>query len=50
MVASTFGDVRQQSELTGTLDRTRDLALMPTARAGDSPRADLAAVGDEAPQ
>src|SRR5205807_5991512 len=43
-------DVGQQRHLTCTLDCDRDLALVPPARAGDAPRADLALLRDVAPQ
>src|SRR6185312_10868421 len=47
VVSATLGDVRQQRKLPGALDGTGHLALMPAARSGDPPRADLASVGDE---
>src|SRR5688572_21683845 len=45
-----IADVREQRQLAGALDGRGDLILMPAARAGDPPRADLPAVGDELPQ
>ena len=50
MVSAAFGHVRQQRKLPGPLDGASHLALMPTARSGDPPRADLAAIGDESAQ
>jgi hypothetical protein len=35
MVATAFGDVWQQGQLAGALDRARDLALMAPTGAGD---------------
>src|SRR5437588_302676 len=49
-VGPAVRDVGQQRHLTCTLDRDRDLALVPPARAGDAPRADLALLRDVAPQ
>src|SRR3954454_6775070 len=48
--AGTLADVRKQREFTRTLDRRRDLVLMPAARARDTALPDLAAVGDELAQ
>src|SRR4051794_17721596 len=48
--AGTLADVRQQRELTRALDRAGDLVLVPAARARDTTRTDLPAVGDELPQ
>src|SRR5439155_9198737 len=42
--------VRQQRHLACALDRDRDLALVPAARAGDPAVADLALLGDVAAQ
>ena len=50
VAARALAHVRKQRELTRTLDRRRDLVLMPAARARDTARPDLAAVGDELPQ
>ncbi len=50
VIASAFGNVRQQRKLACALYGTRDLALMATTRAGDPPRADLAPLGDEPTQ
>src|SRR4051794_15008729 len=44
------GGVGEQRELAGALDGAGDLALVAAAGAGDATRADLAALGDEAPQ
>jgi hypothetical protein len=44
VLAAAFGNVRQQSDLTRALDSTGDLALVPTARAGNPTRPDLAAI------
>src|SRR5919108_551369 len=46
----SIGDVRQQRHLAGPLDGDGDLALMPAAGAGDPARADLALLGDVAPE
>ena len=43
-------DVRQQRHLAGALDRDRDLPLVAAARAGDAAGADLALLGDVAPE
>jgi hypothetical protein len=43
-LAAALGDVRQQSDLTRTLHSASDLALVPTARAGNPTRADLSAI------
>src|SRR5688572_16750600 len=43
----TLADVRKQRQLAGALDRTSDLVLVPTARARDATRTDLAAVAHE---
>src|SRR3954454_24664718 len=45
--SGALADVRKQRKLTRPLDRRCDLVLVPAARARDSTRADLAAVGDE---
>src|SRR4051794_9904385 len=45
-----LGHVRQQRQLAGALHRRGDLVLMAAAGAGDPPRADLAALGDELAQ
>src|SRR4051795_12993060 len=45
-----LADVREQGELARTLHRDCDLALVAPARAADAPRADLALLGDVAPQ
>src|SRR6202008_3286100 len=45
-----LGDVRQQCHLTRPLDRLGDLHLVPAARAGDAAAADLAFLGDVAPE
>src|SRR5512138_2947510 len=42
--------VGQQGDVPGALDRAGQHALVPGACAGLAPRADLAFVGDEAPQ
>src|SRR5690349_1635007 len=42
-----LADVRQQRQLAGALDRAGDLVLVPTARARDAARTDLAPVADE---
>ena len=42
--------VGQQRQLAGALDGRGDLALVPSAGAGDAPRADLALLGDEPAQ
>src|SRR5205085_10241834 len=39
---SAFRDVWQEADLSGTLDRPRELALMAPAASGDPGRADLA--------
>ena len=43
-------DVGEQRHLARPLDRDRDLPLVAAARAGDAPRADLALLGDVAPE
>src|SRR5205085_11671673 len=43
-----FGDVGQERHLSRALHRLRDLDLMPPARAGDPPAADLPLLGDVA--
>src|SRR3954447_5178504 len=45
-----LGGVGQQGQLAGALDGGRDLVLVPAAGARDAARADLAALGHEAPQ
>src|SRR5580700_8146640 len=50
MIVAALRHVRQQRQLARALDGTRHLALMPAAGAGDPPRADLAALGHEAPE
>src|SRR6185312_2591849 len=50
VLATALVDVGQQRELTGALDRARDLHLVAPARAGDPARADLALLGDELAQ
>src|SRR2546421_453438 len=49
-LASALGHVRQERKFARALHRARDLALMAPAGTGDPPRADLAALGDEATQ
>ena len=43
-------DVRQERHLARALHRDRDLALVAPARAGDAAVADLALLGDVAPE
>src|SRR3954449_11925319 len=43
-------DVGQECHLARPLDRERDLALVPAARAGDPARSDLPLLGDVPPQ
>src|SRR5450759_3601289 len=45
-----FGRVRKQCDRPGALESGREGALVPRARAGDTPGKDLAAVADESPQ
>src|SRR6185436_14030064 len=47
---SALGDVRQESQLAGPLDSGGELVLVPAAAARDAARADLALVGQVAPQ
>src|SRR2546423_13385153 len=49
-IVTALGHVRQQGQLARALDRTSDLALVAAAGAGDAPRPDLAAVGDQPAQ
>src|SRR3954452_3484052 len=49
-IVTALGHVRQQRQLARALDRPGDLALVAAAGAGDAPRADLAAVGDQPAQ
>src|SRR5215218_5742856 len=46
MMASVLVGVRQQREVTRTLDRRRELALIERFRARDAARNDLARLGD----
>jgi hypothetical protein len=48
MIASALGDIWQQRQLTRAFDRAGDLTLVLAAGSRDPPRADLAALGDEA--
>src|SRR5262249_9166452 len=48
LIADSVRRVRQERDRTRALDRRLELALMEGARAGDAPRKDLAALGDEA--
>src|SRR3954449_1451827 len=47
---AVVADVGQQGDLAGALDGSRDLILVPAARASDTPRPDLAAVRDVLPE
>src|SRR3712207_5069894 len=47
---SPVGDVREQPEFAGALDRGRELGLVAPACAGHARRADLALVAYRAPQ
>src|SRR4030088_287074 len=49
-IIAALGHVRQQRQLARALHRPGDLALVAAAGPGDAPRADLAAVGDQAAQ
>src|SRR5688572_10157186 len=49
-LVARFGDVGQERQLTGALHTTCDLILVAAAGAGDPPRADLPALGDELAQ
>jgi hypothetical protein len=49
-LASALCHIWQQRQLTRTLDRPRYLTLMAAAGAGNPPRADLAALGNEPAQ
>src|SRR5918911_2406576 len=47
---ASAGDVGQEGQLAGALDRLRQLPLLLRRHGGDAPRHDLAALGDEALQ
>src|SRR5471032_2690326 len=49
MACLLFGDVRNQRDLPGALDRRLQLALVLRAGSGNAPRQDLAALGHERP-